>query len=287
MAGKELPMTDERQQLQKEILEKAPRLGPADEFRFSCKPGVSCFTNCCADVNIVLTPYDVLRLKNHMKMESPEFLEKYTISPFTKEQKFPIRLLKMNEDDKKQCPFLGTAEEGCTVYEDRPWSCRMYPVGKASPADDFTGEKDFFFLMEEPHCKGFEEADNEWTVQGWMENQGVADYDRNSEGFKSIVLHEVVRNNVEIAPSKMDIFHQAFYDLDMFRAFIFESSFLEKFEVDAKLLDEMKTSDEALLDFAPRWLRFALFGDIKAMKIKDHILDAKREDLRKTGKLKD
>lgn len=277
----------ERDQVQKEILERAPRLGPEDRFRFSCKPGVSCFTNCCADVNIVLTPYDILRLKRRLGMDSRTFLDTHTISPFTKDQKFPVRMIKMREDDLKTCPFLGEKDQGCTVYEDRPWSCRMYPVGKASPPLDRSGEKEFFFLMQEDHCKGFEEAENEWTIASWMEDQGAADYDRFGEGFKSVVLHQVVRQNIEIAPSKMEIFHQAFYDLDTFRSFILESSFLEKFEMEDEELERIKQSDEALLEFSPRWLRFALFGDVKAMKIKDNILEAKREDLRRTGKLKD
>jgi hypothetical protein len=278
---------EDREKVQGRILGEAERLGPDDAFRFSCRPGVSCFTNCCADVNIVLTPYDILRLKNSLGMDSSTFLEKHTLSPFTKEQKFPVRILKMGDDEDKTCPFLGEAGEGCTVYEDRPWSCRMYPVGKASPAADDTGSREFYFLMDEPHCKGFAEADQDWTIASWMEDQGVKEYDRFGEAFKSIVLDDVVRNEAEIAPSKMEIFHQAFYDLDRFRAFIFESSFLDRFEVDERELERMKTSDEALLEFSPRWLRFALFGDVKALKIQEHILEAKREDLRRTGKLRD
>jgi hypothetical protein len=103
---------DEREDLKRRILDTADRLGPGDGFRFTCRPGVSCFTNCCADVNIVLTPYDILRLKNRLGMDSTSFLERYTISPFTKEQKFPVRMLKMGSDQHKACPFLGTQAEG-------------------------------------------------------------------------------------------------------------------------------------------------------------------------------
>ena len=45
------------------ILKEYPRLSPESKFRFSCHKGLSCFTQCCGDVNIFLTPYDVLRLK--------------------------------------------------------------------------------------------------------------------------------------------------------------------------------------------------------------------------------
>lgn len=278
----------EREDLSKRILETADRLGPEDTFSFTCRPGVSCFTNCCADVNIVLTPYDILRLKNRLGMDSTSFLEKHTISPFTKEQKFPVRMIRMLGDEHKSCPFLGPREQGCTVYEDRPWSCRMYPVGKASPADDPSMEQDeFFFLMQEEHCKGFAEAKQDWTIAGWVDDQGVEEYDEAAEGYKSIVLHRLVREGIELPSSKMEMFHQAFYDLDRFRAFVFESTFLDKFDVDEEELGRMKKDDRALLDFAVKWLGFGLFGETSAIRIRDHILEAKREDLHRSGELKD
>jgi len=269
--------------LEKMILDEADRLGPGDAFRFSCRPGVSCFTDCCADVNIVLTPYDIIRLRSRLGIDSHAFLERHTVSPFTKDQKFPAILLRMRDDDRKTCPFLGSPDRGCTVYEDRPWSCRMYPVGKASPSESLTDEE-FYFVLREPHCRGFDEATEEWTVSSWIEDQGVAPYDEAAEGFKSIVLHRILREGVDMSPRRMEMFHQAFYDLDRFRAFVFESSFLDKFDVDATTLDRIRTDDRALLDFAVLWLRFGLFGDTSALEIRKGIIEAKREDLRRTGR---
>ena len=56
--------------------DKQPRFEEVHAFRFNCYPGVSCFTNCCQDITIVLTPYDVLRLKNSLGIPSGEFLDK-------------------------------------------------------------------------------------------------------------------------------------------------------------------------------------------------------------------
>ena len=106
-------------------VEKRARLEREQLFRFNCYPGVSCFTQCCQDITIVLTPFDVLRLKNSLKISSDEFLEKYTIINQKEKQLIPLVILKMNEKDKK-CPFV--TPEGCTVYDDRPWPCRMYPL---------------------------------------------------------------------------------------------------------------------------------------------------------------
>ena len=43
-------------------------------FNFKCSPGVGCFTRCCGDVTIVLTPYDILRLKNRLGIGSEDFI---------------------------------------------------------------------------------------------------------------------------------------------------------------------------------------------------------------------
>ncbi len=34
-----------------------------ETFRFACHSQLPCFTRCCADLKLVLTPYDILRLK--------------------------------------------------------------------------------------------------------------------------------------------------------------------------------------------------------------------------------
>ena len=78
---------------------------------------------------------------------SAEFLEKYTIQPFTKDQKLPVVILKLNDDEIKQCQFV--KEEGCSIYEDRPWSCRMYPIGLASQKTKVDDPGNEFFLCKQ------------------------------------------------------------------------------------------------------------------------------------------
>ena len=137
------------------ILKSAPRFTENDRFKFSCHKGLSCFTQCCADVTIFLTPYDIIRMKNRLKLTSDEFLAKYTFVPFGENQQAPVVILKMGDGEHKRCPFVSA--EGCGIYEDRPWSCRMYPLGLASPKEGACDEEEFYFLMEEAHCHGFAE----------------------------------------------------------------------------------------------------------------------------------
>ena len=44
-----------------EVLRDKRKLAADEGFSFSCHSGVPCFNTCCADVNIVLTPVDVLK----------------------------------------------------------------------------------------------------------------------------------------------------------------------------------------------------------------------------------
>ena len=270
---KESPISsDPSDQLQEKILADYDRLGPKDKFKFACHPGISCFNKCCGDVNIFLSPYDVMRMKNRLGMKSTDFLEKHALLPVQKEMKTPVVVLRMNEDEHKTCPFL--TEAGCGIYTDRPWPCRMYPVGMAAQKDTpdgWRGER-FYFLMQEEGCTGFGEA-KEWTVEEWIENQQIEEYDVWGEQYKELALHKYFETGGTLPPERMEMMFTACYDLDKFREFVFGSSLLDRFDVDEDFVDEMRTRDEALLRFAYLWLRFSLFGE-KTVRIKEEALEA-------------
>jgi uncharacterized protein len=250
------------------LIKEYPRLEAKDTFEFSCHPGVECFNKCCNDVNIFLTPYDIIRLKNRLGISSGEFLEKYTMIPIDENLRHPIVMLRMNEETLN-CHFV--RENGCSVYEDRPWSCRMYPIGAATPKDipDESGEE-FYFLLRESVCKGFENG-KKWSVSDWIENQGVKDYNVLGELFKQISLHDFFIKAKAIEPVKMEMFYMVCYDIDRFREFVFGSSFLRRFDVDKKLVEKMREDDSELLKFGFDWLRYSMFGE-KTMKVKDEYM---------------
>jgi Fe-S-cluster containining protein len=259
-------MTDHAgENLKKAILNDFPRLTKEDSFQFRCSKGVPCFNECCADVNIALTPYDVLRMKNRLAISSGEFLDRYTVIPFAREHQFPVVLLRMNDDEKKTCPFV--TQQGCSIYRDRPWACRMYPIGVASPAE---GDKEkFYFLMQEEVCQGHGHAKT-WTVGGWIQDQGVAPYDELGEEFKEITLHEFFLKGRSLKPSHMEMLVMVLYDLDKFRRFVFESTFLDRFEVEETLVKQIKDNDVELLRLGFRWLKFSLFGQ-DTMNIRESV----------------
>lgn len=258
----------EIQKLKETILKEYPRLGRDDKFQFACHAGVSCFNECCGDVNIFLTPYDVLRLKNELGISSQDFLDKYTILPIDQNQKLPVVMLKMQDNEKKTCYFV--TKEGCNVYPNRPWACRMYPLGLASPGENAAQiNEEFFFLLKESVCQGFKE-DKEWTVEEWLKDQGIEKYNEFGELYKDLYTHPYLDKAPALTPQKIDMFFLASYNLDKFRDFIFHSTFLQKFDIDADYLEKIKNDDEELLRFGFKWLRFALFGE-QAVTIKNNV----------------
>ena len=232
-----------------ERIQDPQRLEKEHLIRFSCNPGIPCFTQCCQDVTIALTPYDVLRLKNRLGMPSSEFLEKHTLVIPKKGRLIPLVLLKMNEEDKR-CPFV--SENGCFVYEDRPWPCRMYPL-------DVNDDGTYHIIADRSRCRGLNET-NSWQILDWLRAQGTGSYDESNRLFTSFTLqlqaHQLDIDNPQIA--KMTF--MALYNLDKFREFVFQSSFLDRFELEQDMVEKIKTDDEALLKFAFDWLNFGLFG---------------------------
>ena len=47
-------------------------------LQFACHPGVSCFTACCHNIKIILTPYDILILRRRLNIPAHEFITQYT-----------------------------------------------------------------------------------------------------------------------------------------------------------------------------------------------------------------
>lgn len=267
------------------ILSERTRLTPESKFKFACHEKLSCFTDCCGDVNIFLTPYDVLRMRARLQISSTEFLEKYTISLQTDQQKAPLVVLKMNENERKSCQFV--SPEGCGIYEDRPWSCRLFPLGMASSKSE-NGAKgeEFCFLVEENEelgCKGLGE-DREWTVAEWFRDQEIDTYEKNCEQYKELSLHEDLQGSEGLTPSKLGVFYLSCYDLDSFRRLIFESTFLHRFEVEDEVIEKLQNDDGALLDFGYKWLMFSLFGEY-TIKIRGEVEEdsAEQVDLNPVG----
>lgn len=236
------------------------KVGLDYKFKFKCHKGVKCFTKCCRGINILLTPYDIIRLKNRLELSSEEFLAIYTVPQLLEKTDLPVITLKMLDDELESCPFV--RDEGCIIYEDRPTTCRYYPLGVASLSHKEGAEEDeFYFFVKEPHCLGFEE-DKEWTVREWRKDQGVDIHDDiNSEWTDLVVKKRSFPANVKLTEQTKKMFFLASYNIDKFKDFVFNSTFLDRYKVNEKTIAKIKDDEIALLQFGISWLKWLLFKE--------------------------
>ncbi|MBW1769765.1 MAG: YkgJ family cysteine cluster protein [Deltaproteobacteria bacterium] len=250
---------------------------------------MKCYTHCCSDLNMILTPFDIIRMKNRFGLTCDQFLAIYTKPEMLARTKLPVVTLKMLDDDKKSCPFI--TPEGCIIYEDRPVSCRYYPLGMAAFREqeiEPTGE-DFYFMVRESHCLGFE-ADREWSVSEWRKDQGVDLYDDINKSWMEFMLRKKSFGfQAELSEEGRAMFFMVSSNVDKLRRFVFESSFLEKYEVGEELLEKLRTDEVALLKFGLDWLQSALFGADK-VKMNDHVKEEYKkraeEEAKTAGKVR-
>lgn len=233
-------------------------IGFKDNFNFRCGPDVECFTNCCGDVTIFLTPYDVVRLTEYLEIGSSEFLEKHTQTLRGENPVLPLVTLKMDTDqEKKPCSLV--TPEGCTVYPARPWACRMFPLDQIS-------KNEFQLRAASDFCKGLLQ-ENSQTILGYINEQGIDHSALYDTLYQEITNHPGMQSMEVENPAISRMIYMACYDLDKFRAFVLESSFLDKFEIDEERVEAISRDKLELLRLGFDWVKFGLFAE-KSLVVK-------------------
>lgn len=232
------------------------RLLPNDTFSFRCHPDIGCYNRCCRNLNLYLYPYDVVRLKNKIGISSDQFIERYVDVVLREGNYFPDALLKMEENTEKTCPFL--IESGCSVYPDRPDACRTFPLelGMFFKGDNQPAGEVCFFRPPD-FCLGPSEPDL-WTQGRWEKDQQAETYHRMTAKWAQV--KRLFENNpwgpMGMEDPKTKMAFMATYNIDSFRKFVFESSFLKRYHVASALLKKIKKSDTELMLFGFAWVRF-------------------------------
>ena len=223
-------------------------------FRFACNPDVPCFTRCCHDADMHLYPYDIIRLKKSLGMRSEEFLVAHTLTAFRDNPHFPGVMLKMSEEEGHPCAFLTQA--GCTVYQDRPYSCRAYPLEPAMSGDGAKGVAVTASLVRHTHCKGHGLGE-EWTATRYMDDQEMAVHNKQNAAWARVASLLFAPNTFGAKGADNPAMNMAFmasYNMDTFRRFVFESSFLKRFAIPKKRLKLVRHDDVALMHLGFDWI---------------------------------
>ncbi len=230
------------------------------EFQFACHPGVECFTFCCRNVDMILYPYDIIRLKNALGIDSEKFMRNHTFLSKGDNPYFPTVKLKLVEDDSKACPFLTST--GCSIYHDRPSACRTYPLERAVDRAGVSRITDeYYFLTNHPYCLGHKEEER-LTVKSWIRNQKLIDYNIMNELWAEIdtVFSHNPWKGEGAAGEKQQLAFMVCYNIDGFRRFVEEHTLLKQFQLDKDFKKRITKEDGELLKFGFQWLKLILTG---------------------------
>jgi len=190
-------------------------------------------------------------------MTSGDFLSKYTLQHTGPESGLPVVTLKPADQRELICPFV--TEEGCRVYENRPASCRTYPLARLASRSRETGQiTEHWALIREPHCRGFEQ-DKTWILREWIKGHGLLEYNEMNDLFMEIISLQNQHNQGPLDMKSRHVFYMACYDIDNFRVHIFEKGFLDDLEMDIDHLESLKENDISLLKFGMEWIKKTVF----------------------------
>lgn len=233
-------------------------LEPNDPFQFACSPQVPCFNACCHDLNQFLYPYDIIRLKQALQIDSSELLQKYTNQHIGPETGLPIVSLRPRADQELACPFVTPG--GCGVYSNRPASCRLYPLARAITRQAETGTiSEHFALIQEDHCHGFKKGSMR-TARQWMKDQGVIEYNIHNDRMITLLRLKREHHPKPLALAHAHLFYRTLYDLDHFRTAANMKKVFQELGLDSDQEDAALTDDTGLLKIAEKWIVSKLFG---------------------------
>jgi uncharacterized protein len=239
---------------------QTPDLNPIEleqTFRFACHCKVPCFNHCCQDLIQALTPYDVLRLKNHLNVSSKEFIETYAMVYTGSSTGLPVASLRFGSDTDKQCPFV--TPQGCSVYPARPSSCRIYPLARALRRNRSDGRiSEAYAIIKEAHCLGFEEPATQ-SVRQWIAYQQLDTHLAMNDALMELIALKNQLRPGPLSSEHLQLVRMAFYDQEEIQNRALRNKLPEVNHDHLKPLPEIK-NDKAWLKWSMMLIGQVLFG---------------------------
>ena len=214
------------------------------------------------DVFMTTTPYTLNWLYTDFYRKAKEGHDDYHLVQWKSRDNpyFPSVMLKMSDTESKACPFL--KDEGCTIYEDRPISCRTYPLERAVARGGTNAHRmDCYVIARHSYCLGHNEL-RKWTVEDWIADQKIREYNEMNNLWVEIdtIFRDKPWGEQAISNPALKMSFMACFNLDRFKDFIQESTFLSRFEVTPARLEQIMNSDVELMKFGFDWVKFFLTG---------------------------
>lgn len=144
------------------------------EFRFRCTQCGEWCRNKAPKDRILLSTVDLYRAANALDVEIQEVIAQSCEMVPGGESMIPLMVMKQRLDGS--CIFLKKGK--CTIHENKPLVCAMYPLGRFSFLNEENGEYDFHYYLKDFSTEGCHAASDEiWTPETWLACFGVEQYD--------------------------------------------------------------------------------------------------------------
>jgi hypothetical protein len=143
---------------------------------------------------------------------------------------------------------------------------------------DAPNKEDFHFLVREDHCCGHDESKKQ-SVAEFRAEQGVEPYEQINRGWVDILMKLASWRTIggpmgqEPSQKTKQMFFMVSTDIEKFRRFVFESRFLQVYDIDAEALEIARKNDEMLLRLGFDWLKNVLFNE-PTLGMHDEVLQA-------------
>lgn len=66
--------------------------------------------------------------------------------------------------------------------------------------------------------------------------------------------------NIKLTDKSKQLFFMVSYNIDKFKQFVFESTFLTRYDTEKEIIEKIKDNETALLQFGLKWLKDILFN---------------------------
>ena len=114
----------------------------------------SCTTPCCTEaMSPIVFPEELIKIRNSVNKPIDDFTDEIILSGKT------FHILK-EKKDSTECVFLDSDTKLCTIYENRPFDCRLFPFD--------INKIDGKFMWVLFTCNGQKESDWSWTKKNLL-----------------------------------------------------------------------------------------------------------------------
>ena len=120
-------------------------------------------------------------------------------------------------------------------------------------------KKGYRIAVEKSRCHGIDQGE-EQRVRAYLDCHGTKPSVLAEKAYTELTRDPRIADLDVDNPSIFKMIFMATYNLDAFREFIFESTFLQRFSLPVERVERLKTDNAELLAFGLEWLDFGLFG---------------------------